>query len=292
MTRILLTGAGFSRNWGGLVATEFFGRLLAEPLDGFTRNLLFQFRSKGGFEAVMTHLQISSGSPINDKRLNDFTSTLAGIFNGMNNHFLREPFEFQNDMSYSVRAFLERFDAIFTLNQDCLLEAQYFHTFVGGRWSGCELPGTRHLGPAPHVQGTREERIAPRTPDLTNYGLQPRFQPYFKLHGSSNWMTSGSGGRLLILGGQKAASIDQHPLLTRYMQDFQNYLRRPDTRLMIIGYGFNDEHINEEIGMAVENNRLKIFIVTREGSMYSTDLTKQRLFRDRLILMLKSCNRA
>ena len=116
MTRVLLTGAGFSKNWGGLVATEFFGRLLAEPLDEFTRKLLFQFRSKGGFEAVMTHLQTSSGPPVDAKRLNDFTSTLAGIFNGMNNHFLREPFEFQNEVRYTVRDFLERFNAIFTLN--------------------------------------------------------------------------------------------------------------------------------------------------------------------------------
>jgi hypothetical protein len=61
----------------------------------------------------MTHLQTSSGSPVDTKRLNDFTSTLAGIFNGMNNHFLREPFEFQNEVRYTVRDFFERFDAIF-----------------------------------------------------------------------------------------------------------------------------------------------------------------------------------
>ena len=127
------------------------------------------------------------------------------------------------------------------------------------------MPGTRQLHPAPAVAGTREERIALRTPDLPNYRTQPRFQPYFKLHGSSNWMTSGTGGRLLILGGQKAASINQHPLLTRYMQEFQNYLCRPNARLMIIGYGFNDEHINEEIGTAVDSNSLKIFIVDPRG---------------------------
>jgi len=33
---------------------------------------------------------------------------------------------------------------------------------------------------------------------------------------------------------------------------------------MIIGYGFNDEHINEEIGAAVEKG-LKIFIVDPRG---------------------------
>ena len=66
------------------------------------------------------------------------------------------------------------------------------------------------------------------------------------------------------MGGQKAASIAQHPLLTRYHAIFEEYLNRSDTRLMIIGYGFNDEHINEAIGKAVSNG-LKIFIVDIRG---------------------------
>ena len=163
-----------------------------------------------------------------------------------------------------VRACLERFDVIFTLNQDCLLEAQYFPGFVGGRWNGAELPGTRVWGPPPHIGGMQEERIAIRTADMSNYRMQPRTRPYFKLHGSSNWIIDGSSGRLLILGGQKSASIGLHPLLTRYMQEFHEYLSRPNMRLMIVGYGFNDEHINEEIGGAAERGA-KIFIVDPRG---------------------------
>jgi SIR2-like protein len=265
LTHILLTGAGFSKNWGGLVASEFFSRLLSEDLDTRTRDLLFKSRARGGFETVMIQLQGSrSNSPEDKQRLDDFTAAVVGIFNSMNNQFLRLHFEFQNEVRYMVRVFLERFDAIFTLNQDCLLEAQYFHGFVGGRWNGVDLPGTRQSGPPPHVQGTREERIAVRTSDVANYRIQPRIQPYFKLHGSSNWIIDGSSGRLLILGGQKSASIGLHPLLTRYKQEFRDYVSRPSARLMIIGYGFNDEHINEEIGAAVEKG-LKIFIVDPRG---------------------------
>ncbi len=267
MTRILLTGAGFSNNWGGLVASEFFSRLLSAGLDARTRDLLFKSRAPGagGFETVMTQLQgVHSNSPEDEKRLDDFTAAVVGIFNSMNNQFLYGNLEFQNEVRYMVRAFLERFDAIFTLNQDCLLEAQYFPGFVGGRFNAPALPGTRVWGPQPHVQGTREERIAVRTPDMDHYRIQPQTQPYFKLHGSSNWIIDGSSGRLLILGGQKSASIGLHPLLGRYMQEFQDYLSRPGARLMIIGYGFNDEHINEQIERAVENG-LHIFIVDPRG---------------------------
>ena len=55
MPHVLLTGAGFGKNWGGLVAAEFFSRLLGEKLDDYTRALLFKHRAAGGFEAVMTH---------------------------------------------------------------------------------------------------------------------------------------------------------------------------------------------------------------------------------------------
>jgi hypothetical protein len=51
MPRMLLTGAGFTKNWGGLVATEFFSRLLGGKLDDYTRGLLFKHRSTGGFES-------------------------------------------------------------------------------------------------------------------------------------------------------------------------------------------------------------------------------------------------
>jgi hypothetical protein len=265
MANILLTGAGFSKNWGGLIAEEFFSRLLGEELDEHTRDLLFERRNKGGFESVMSELQSAcKSSPTDQQRLDNFAASIRGIFNFMNNQVLRTQFEFQNEVRYMVRSFLERFDVIFSLNQDCLLEAQYFPGFVGGRWNGSELPGTKAFGPPPHIQGTREERIAHRTPDMKNYGLQPRMQPYFKLHGSSNWVVDDRSGPLLILGGEKSASIGLHPLLTRYMQEFTSYLRRPGTRLMIVGYGFGDAHINEEIGKAAEAGA-KVFIVDPNG---------------------------
>ncbi len=268
MPHVLLTGAGFTKNWGGLVAPEFFSRLLGETLDDYTRALLFKHRGTGGFETVMNILQSEykrAQTPEARKRFDDMTAAVAGIFNGMNNQFLHLPtLEFQNEVRYMVRPFLERFDVIFTLNQDALLEAQYFPNFVGGRWIGAELPGTRLVGLPPHIQGTREERIALRTADPANLQIHPRTQPYIKLHGSANWLIDERSGRLLILGGQKAASIAQHTLLTRYQEMLEEHITRPGARLMITGYGFNDEHINETIGRAVDRG-LKNFIVDIRG---------------------------
>jgi hypothetical protein len=54
----LLTGAGFSRNWGGWLADEAFEYLLgcAELLPHH-RNLLWKYRGKGGFESVLQELR-------------------------------------------------------------------------------------------------------------------------------------------------------------------------------------------------------------------------------------------
>jgi hypothetical protein len=57
MTFILLTGAGFSYNWGGLLASEVFNALLAgNDIDAPTRDRLFD----AGFEQVLADLQLST----------------------------------------------------------------------------------------------------------------------------------------------------------------------------------------------------------------------------------------
>ncbi len=49
-----------------------------------------------------------------------------------------------NDRSSSVE-FLERFDAIFTLNQDLLFEIAYLLRFISLKWSAAEVPGMQAL---------------------------------------------------------------------------------------------------------------------------------------------------
>ena len=49
MTYILLTGAGFSRNWGGWLASEAFEYLIGcGELDSDLRTLLWDGEGKGG----------------------------------------------------------------------------------------------------------------------------------------------------------------------------------------------------------------------------------------------------
>src|ERR1700730_7564408 len=58
MHSVLLLGAGFSRNWGGWLATECFEYLLGCPqVDPELRDLLWNHRRTDGFEGALADLQ-------------------------------------------------------------------------------------------------------------------------------------------------------------------------------------------------------------------------------------------
>jgi SIR2-like domain len=264
MTHILLTGAGFSYNWGGILADGVFERLLGcEALDDQVRQLLWRSRDQGGgFEDVLAALQSARDDDSRD-RARALTSELVGLFNEMGLAFMHSEFEFRHppDQRYSLLTFLQRFDVIFTLNQDTLLEQKYIPFVGGSRWGRAHLPGLKLMGNST-ITGSVYDRIANMEPNPTDFRLSPGVQPYLKLHGSCNWNDGQSGGRILIMGGQKAVGIDQFPILSWYHQEFKAHLLRPGARLMVIGYSFSDAHINDAIMQA---NALKIFIVDPAG---------------------------
>src|SRR5215472_12747808 len=127
MSHVLLTGAGFSRNWGGWLASEAFEYLIGSPeIDDNIRDLLWRHKSRGGgFEEALAELQEQYTLRRNEstrKSLTDLQAAIVGMFNYMNHAFEGIKFEPQDNMEYLIGRFLTRFDAIFTLNQDLLLE--------------------------------------------------------------------------------------------------------------------------------------------------------------------------
>ena len=250
-----------------MLSDDVFQYLLGcSELDDELRRLLWRNRStSGGFEDVLADLQLA-GDDDSKRRYNILTSALVGMFNGMGLAFMQREFEFRNppDTRYSMASFLPRFDAIFTLNQDTLLEQKYIPFVLGHRWGGAHLPGLKLLG-NPTFTGSVHDRIAPLEPNPGEFKLATNIQPYIKLHGSCNWNDGSSGGRILVMGGQKAISINQFPILTWYQQEFRNYLLRPGARLMVIGYSFSDAHINNAIMDAIKGGDLRIFLVDLAG---------------------------
>jgi hypothetical protein len=263
---ILLLGAGFSKNWNGLLATEVTAHLMSRFQSD--ANLL-ALLNKQNFEDVLARLQgdyLYSRTAEHETRFKAFQAALSEIFDHMNSQFeARRQFEFSSDISRSFGKFLTGFDAIFTLNQDLLLEL-YYHCredvalWHNTRWQGAEMPGLRPLPHADPFQRT-SAKWHPEEPFQSN----PRMQPYYKLHGSSGWVANG-GQPLLVMGRDKAGTIRQHPILHWTYQKFEHHLSLDDTRVMVIGYGFGDEHINQSLIDAHQAEKLKmIYLVQPSG---------------------------
>jgi hypothetical protein len=264
MKHLLLTGAGFSRSWGGWLASEAFEYLLGSIyIDDPLRAKLWQTKERGGgfedtlFELQTAHAQQTHGLP--EQQLRAMTNAVMAMFAEMAVGFAKSPFDDRD--RFPIKDFLAKFDVIYTLNQDTLLE----HHYIGPRWgehhAGSVLPGIRSKGVDLDIG---QNRYAMFEPDPAIFKMPDDHQPYIKLHGSFNWLQN--EGSLLILGGNKAANIRTFPVLEWYHQMFRDDLESEDVRLMVIGYSFNDPHINDAITTAIAKARnMKVFIIDPNG---------------------------
>ena len=268
MQYVVLLGAGFSRNWGGWLASEAFEYLLGtRELDARTKSVLWKYKDRGGFEDALADLQDDLTKRKNadaGKRLELMQKAISQMFQDMDQAFADIEFEQQQFRGYTVARFLTRFDAIFTLNQDTLLERRYVENvpFLSeGRWTGYQFPGMgRHPG-----QNPIHDKIGTWSPASDGeVQLNKNLQPLIKLHGSWNW-TTGGGHPLLIMGGNKAREISQHSILSWNFDRFREFLGRPEIRLMVIGYSFRDPHVNQIIFDAVDRGHIELFIIDPLG---------------------------
>jgi hypothetical protein len=265
----LLLGAGFSRNWGGRLAAEFVGTLCQRIVD--RPHLNEMLRVSGNFEEVFgNRVMVARREPDNTQALEDvrrLSLAIRDVFHSMNAGLLHRQFNFSQDGRCSTRRFLSRFDVIFTLNQDLLLELHYGGVLLENqtRWNGCVFPGIRYthdwLNPRSEVD--RLDMMLQAATSATVPGS--REQPVYKLHGSANWR-SADNGELLVIGTGKEDTIAGLPLLRHYGEIFREYLFRGGTEIMVIGYGFADPHINAVLLEAARRHALKMFLVNPAGT--------------------------
>ena len=157
---------------------------------------------------------------------------------------------------------------LFTVNYDLLLEealeemhVPYFDGFVGV------------------LQARFQTELVEADPQA-DPGAMPAFLVrLWKLHGSVNW-TWNSSNRIVRLGqeapGSSAAAI--YPSDAKYeesrrvpfvvLQDrFRRALHHPETLMLITGYSFGDEHLNEQIFDAATRRERSEFIVFSYSSI-------------------------
>ena len=275
MKHILLLGAGFSCNWGGWSAADvndFLPTVANVRADRHVLQVLSRTASAGGFEAALAELRedyAKAPTQENLAHLQTLQSAVTVMFRTMERGFASRPdWNFKHTVEYKIAHFLSGFDAIFTLNQDLLFERHYYDADLAlnqpKKWFGWRRPGIRALNDL--NQGRPYDvSLVTWTPIAPPFRLEAAHQPYIKMHGSWNWW-SADGQQMLIMGGNKPAAIQQHPLLQWYHGLFETYLSEPDSGLMVIGYGFGDPHINQMIERAADKNpTMLLFAVDPRG---------------------------
>jgi hypothetical protein len=252
------------------MASEVFEYLLGCPQfvrSRENRALLWRHYDSGGFENALAEVQAAyvSDPAAHASQLKDFQDAVHGMFHAMN-----EGFKFTlNDIDpqkpwLNVGKLIYQFDEVFTLNQDLLVEMFFFDEarHFTNRWENLWLPGIeRDSPPETGLKTWATGKWSPRPRDRSH--THPKLLPYYKLHGSSSWRTH-DNAPLLIMGGRKAEALKLFPILTEYAKAFEEALKKPNTRLMVVGYGFRDEHINDTIIGAVESG-LQFLVVDPHG---------------------------
>src|SRR5690349_13224160 len=107
MPHYLLTGAGFSYNWGGWLASEAFEYLLgSNDIDDEMRAFLWANKEAGGgFEDALAFFQKRQAEAPHDQhnqqRLNSLMGAIVGMLNMMSNSMEQRPFEVHNQIQGS-----------------------------------------------------------------------------------------------------------------------------------------------------------------------------------------------
>lgn len=151
---------------------------------------------------------------------------------------------------------------LFTLNQDLYVERRC------ANFGGVVSPGVDGVQFANWKEPltTRQGILVAPEPNVL---LAEGSLNYVKLHGSFNWRVE-SGNALLVAGGEKIDQIARNPLLAEYLHLFEQSCVAGDTWLVVAGYSFGDEHINQAISKGTEKGLRLVIMDPRSPAALRT----------------------
>lgn len=275
--KILLTGAGFSKAFGYLDSSEILNATLNRLQNCATiKNKMLA--SGENYEDLYGKLKD------NDKV--EFQSCLVSVFKEM--HDKTQDFS-SNELSYKTIAFLDlfydvtKYNFIATLNHDLLIERFFLHTGNAFRQSidhnkekieeyirlffpfnDYSLIKTishdkEHGGYIQSFNSYKFDSFGMKAKlDLTIKPLKERVN-YLKIHGSIRWKDKNDKIQILTGNNDKYYQLEC-PLFKLPYLLFEKITNIPNLHIVIVGYGFKDEHINEKLYNAVSKGA-KIYII-------------------------------
>lgn len=261
---LLFTGAGFTANFGGFLSRQMWSWIFNNPKLNNAGQLKHKLRQKFDFEEIYSDV-FDERSDLPSHEIDIFKDVVNEAYVSMDN-VIQSGWDSLPIHPSDVKRFLDRFVtatcACFTLNQDMTMEKRLGwrplvpHSMnYSGSWGDVSNQDLNSDTP----------KQLPTSEDLEVFRSQVGNANYYiKLHGSLRWVNS-DGGDSKVIGINKMNTIARIPLLNWYFELFRQAISAGNVKLLIIGYGFRDSHINQLLAEACENNGLKLFIMSPEN---------------------------
>jgi len=273
---ILLTGAGFTKNFRGYLASEMWAAILSQPEINRDFDLRKEMLNELDYEEIYDRIMKPDG--YRDDQKSSFRTALSNAYQQMHEAICTEDVDpgHLNSAAAACRHLIRRFAGskdkrtrgfFFTLNQDLFVERFYLNTDPTESIDIAGLPRSspRWFNGSLGVQLESDDWVM-----LPDHDWVQKYKAgcwskgsycplaYIKLHGSYGWQFhDGTPG--VVIGHAKTDLLKREPLLNWYQLLFEQVLCAGDRRLVVIGYGFNDEHINAVIARAINHHRLKLY---------------------------------
>jgi SIR2-like domain len=270
---VLLTGAGFTANFQGFLAKDMRFRIMGNTKLQARSKIVHLLQSKHSFEAVYNDV-INGDYDAEDKATLD--EAVQTTYKDLDCVVRENPYSSPQRRCpiniHAVGTLLERFASeakargyIFTLNQDLLVERWYL-----GQNNLLDTPAMRPLSLNPRYRclDPTDYLSVPAAEHVDTMRRQHedknplRCLYYIKLHGSMNWQREVGNRKMMVIGGDKLTQIRNEPLLNWYYEIFKRVLSCQNRRLLVVGYGFGDPHINKVIRKAVDEHGLRLYVVS------------------------------
>ncbi len=263
----LLTGAGFTKNFGGFLATEMWAQIYNNPKIQGSPYLRALLQDDFDFESIYSKVIEDESVSEDDKER--IRIAIKNAYKNLDEAI--KGWTFNSTAPYPVCWYtLNRLLGLFhntpgkqgfwfTLNQDLFMERRNGVVSPGvppfhGRYGPIE---SSSLEDSDFVSIPQEETETKVMNGISSHaGLA-----YIKLHGSYGWKSQSNPSQLVI-GKNKVGMIADEALLQVYFQVFQDALLSGEKKLLVIGYGFRDDHINEVIAKAVREAGLRIYVIS------------------------------
>jgi hypothetical protein len=261
---ILLTGAGFTYNFGGFLGKDMWLRIFNNPLiqnhDRIRKLLLDD--DKFDYESVYTQIIFDKDNIYNESEINAIKDVIDKVYNAQEyavKDICDDLQKVGNFSNLKLIKFLMRIltegdgkGFFFTLNHDWFIELLI----------PVHMPCISQQNiTTPKITLPSDYNINELNCDIIN---NHKLVKYIKLHGSYRWLSSNQENAMVI-GYNKLEDIQKEPLLWCYYQKFQEIINEGNKRLLIIGYSFRDEHINKVLQNGVRNHNLRLYVVDPLG---------------------------